>query len=188
MQTSPRPQSVWIHRVEDMARHLDDLRTRGYEGALDRKDKEVVFRRAFDLTTPVALRVLEQVNTGYLQGAGRIAANRPESDGKDGLLASWSLTWPLLEKDIDRLTGLPLPPVRLAAVFPIDWTHGHLALLNVSPPGSVAFAWPFQVTDAADAERQEVILWAIAEAELHERVFRAESNWRVLPQELQPSR
>lgn len=188
MQTSDRPQSPWINRVEDMARHLQDLRTRSYEGALERKDKEEVFRRAFEITTPVALRVLAEVNAGYLDGAGQSSMNRPASDGKDGLIGSWSLTWPLLEKETDRLTGLPLPPVRLTAVFPIDWTHGHLALLNVSPPGDIAFAWPFQVTDPADAERQELILWAIAEAELHERVFRAESNWRVLPDGLRPSR
>ena len=188
MHTSDRPQSPWISRVEDMARHLQDLRSRGYEGALERKDKEEVFRRAFELTTPIAVRVLEEVNAGYLAGAGRIATNGPTSDHHDGLIGSWSITWPLLEGDIDRLTGLPLPPVRLAAVFPIEWTHGHLAMLNISPPGGVAFAWPFQVKDAADAERQEPILWAMAEAELHERVFRAESNWRVLPEELKPSR
>ncbi len=187
MQTSNTLQSPWIHRVEDMARHLRDLRSRGYEGALDRKDKEAVFQRAFRLTTPIAVRVLEEVNAGYLEGAGRVTTNSPTSDGNDGLIGSWTLSWPLLEADIDRLTGSPLPPVRLAAVFPIEWTHGHLALLNIPLPNSVAFAWPFQVSDVADAERQELILWSMAEAELHERVFRAQSNWRVLPEGLESS-
>ena len=31
-----------------------------------------------------------------------------------------------------------------------------------------------------DAERQEPILWAIAEAEVHERTFAADLNWRLL--------
>ena len=188
MKASDGFSSPWTDRVEDMARHLQDLRTRGYEGALVRPDKEQVFRRAFDLTTPVAARVLDEVSASYLAHAGRVSINYPATDGREGLIGSWTLTWPLLDNEIDRLTGLPLPPVRLAAVFPIEWTHGHLALLNISPPGDVAFAWPFQVKDDADAERQEVILWAMAEAELHERIFRAESNWRVLPESLRPIR
>jgi hypothetical protein len=35
------------------------------------------------------------------------------------------------------------------------------------------------VLDAADAERQELIVRAIVEAELHERIF--EGTWRIIP-------
>jgi len=35
------------------------------------------------------------------------------------------------------------------------------------------------VTDAADAERQDPILRAIVECELHERIF--QGTWRVVP-------
>jgi len=175
-------QVSWEARVEDMERHLADLRGRGYEGAVDRGDKEQVFRRAFDLTTPVAIKVLEHVDAAFLQGRGRTSVNRPEADSHGGLIASWTLTWPLLEVARDRVGGGPLPPLRLVAIFPMEWTHGHLAILTLSPGEEVACTWPFQVITEADALRQEPILWAMAETELHERIFRAESNWRVIPE------
>ncbi len=39
--------------------------------------------------------------------------------------------------------------------------------------------WPCQVIDDADAERQEPILRAIVESELHQRIF--QGTWRVIP-------
>ena len=171
-----------------MARHLHDLEAGGYEGAVSRGDREVVYRRAFDLTTPVALGVLDLVNRSYLAGSGRTEVRPPESDGNNGLAGSWDLTWALLEACVDRFTSKPMPPLRLASVFPADFSHAHLALLGVEPPYPALAAWPFQVTSPADAARQEPILWAIAEAELHERVLKADVNWRVLPVRLRPLR
>src|SRR5437899_12006419 len=51
-------------------------------------------------------------------------------------------------------------PVYKAEIF----QHPHLS-------GSSAGFWPFQVTSAADAGRQEGVLAAIVELELHQRIF-----------------
>jgi hypothetical protein len=180
--------SAWAERAEDMARHLLDLESGFYEGAVARGERDGVYRRAFELTTPVALEVLELINRNYLAGSGKIHVRPPASDGANGLAGSWDLTWPLLEASIDRVTLKPMPPVRLASVFPSDFSHAHLALLGIEPPYMPVAAWPFQVTSPTDAARQEPILWAVAEAELHERVLRADGNWRVLPAVLRPRR
>ena len=180
--------STWAARAEDMARHLLDLERGGYEGAVGRSEREAVYRTAFDLTTPVALSVLDVVNRNYLAESGRTQVRPPASDGEEGLVGSWDLTWPLLESCVDRFTSKPMPPVRLGSVFPIDFSHAHLALLGAAPPHAALATWPFQVTSEADAARQEPILWAIAEAELHERVLRADVNWKVLPRALRPRR
>jgi len=62
--------------------------------------------------------------------------------------------------------------ILLHAVFGRRNTHPHLR-------GAAAGMWPCQVTDAADAERQEPIVRAIVECELHERIF--QGSWRVVP-------
>src|SRR5205814_9266499 len=97
-----------------------------------------------------------------------------------GLLGSWDLTWPALEQARSRFTGKALPPVQLFAMFPRGFTHPHLALFDLDGPRRCVASWPMQVTSAADAERQEVVLWGIAEAEVHERTFAADLNWRLL--------
>lgn len=178
--------NTWLARAEDTARHLVDLSTRTYEGAEERASREIVFRRAFSLTTPVALRILGALNQGVLDGTGRTAIHDPEPDGGGGIWGRWEITWPLLERSIDRLTSVAMPPVRIAAIFPIDFSHGHIAVLRAADPHEPLIAWPFQVTTEADAERQEAILWAIAEGEVHERVFRADVNWQVLPRPVVP--
>ena len=167
-------------RREDWLRHVKDLVTQSYEGASERAAREDVFRRAFELTTPVATRVLEAVDGLYLGGGGTISATEPAADGDGGLLGSWDLTWPALERARSRFTGAPLPPVQLFAMFPRGFTHPHLALFDLGPPRRVVASWPMQVTSPADAERQEVVLWGIAEAEVHERTFAADLNWRLL--------
>jgi len=169
---------LWRARVEDYARHVADLRSRSYEGTLDRKDKEEAFVRAFEITTPLARRVLEDVSHWYLAGTGTGATNLPSGDGHGGLAGSWAVTWPLLEADRNRVTGEELRPVCLWAIFPMEWTHPHLALMSGGEP---AFAWPFQVTSEDDAARQEPVLRVMAEAELHDRIYCARSNWAVLP-------
>jgi hypothetical protein len=47
-----------IFRTEDLLRHVQDLRTGTYEGAVSQSEKEVVYRRGVELLTPVALAVL----------------------------------------------------------------------------------------------------------------------------------
>jgi hypothetical protein len=164
---------VWKLRVQDLARHVKDLQARSYEGASSRTDKEKIFRTAFELTTPVAQRVLNTVNREYLGGRGTVSIRGPEADGVGGVIGVWTLAWAELSSAVDRYNGRPISPVELTAVFPAGWTHGHLALLTSQQPRQIMANWPFQVINSADAARQEPILWAMAEAELHERVLRA---------------
>ena len=180
-------QSIWARRVEDYIRHVQDLRNRNYEGAVTRKEREAVFITAFDLVTPVARRVLDDINSHFLKGTAEFEVRPPAADGEGGLIGSWGLTWPLLRSAANRFTGQPLEPLRMTAIFPLtpsagmQWTHPHLALLRKELSTGIAAAWPFQVTSSEDAERQEPILRVLAEAELHERTFQADLNWRILP-------
>ena len=177
----------WPDRLQDYRRHIRDLQTRSYEGASSRSDREEVFRKAFDLTTPVAQRVLEDLSAAFLKGAGEFAARPPERiPNEGGLLGRWTLDWPALRAARSRFTGEPLSPVTLNVIFPMmatgtmQWTHPHVALLHPALPDRLAAAWPFNVLSAEDAERQEPILRVLAEADMHERTFEADVNWRVL--------
>ncbi len=178
-------------RREDWRRHVVDLQTRTYEGASDRAAREVILQEAFRLMTPVAVRVLESLSTAYLAGAGSVTVTSPrrvtpeELEGATrtptgGLLGSRSLTWPSLERARSRLTGEAMPPVEIFAMFPDDFTHAHLALFSLHRPRTWIACWPLQVATPADAERQEETLAAIAEAEMHDRTFAGDLNWRLL--------
>ena len=178
---------AWPERLKDYRRHIRDLQTRSYEGASSRSDREEVFRKAFDITTPVAKRVLEDLSAVFLKGTGQFAVHPPERiPGDGGLLGRWTLDWPALRSARSRFTGEPLAPVTLNVIFPMmatgtmQWTHPHITLLHPDLPGRLAAAWPFNVLSAEDAERQEPILRVLAEAEMHERTFEADVNWRVL--------
>jgi hypothetical protein len=126
------------------------------------------------------VRVLEKANHLLLSGTAALSTRLPEPDGANGLVGSWGLSWPLLETARNRFTGKPLPPVEIVAMYPEGFTHAHLALYDIGEPRSWIAAWPLQVTTAEDADRQEPILWAIAEAEIHERTFAGDLNWRLL--------
>jgi hypothetical protein len=167
-------------RAEDWRRHMEDLVAQRYEGADERAERDRVFLQAFDLCTPVAVRVLEQIDELLLSETGTVSMHRPGPDGGGGLLGGWELTWPLLGRATNRFTGQPLPPARITAMYPAGFTHGHLALYDIGEPRRCVAAWPLQVTTPEDAERQEPILWAIAEAEVHERTFAGDLNWRLL--------
>jgi len=184
--------STFAARREDWRRHVVDLQTRPSEGAEERAAREEIFREAFDLTTPVAVRVLKALDQAYLGGRGTIDTTLPRhvpaSDGLTGaerqpvtgLVGSWSLTWPELRQARSRLTGLPMPPVQIFAMFPDDFTHPHLALFDLGPPRRWIACWPLEVRAPAEAGRQEPILAAIAEGEMHERTFEGDLNWRLL--------
>ena len=178
-------------RREDWRRHVEDLQTRTYEGVSPRPERETVFMRAFELTTPVAVRVLESLAAEYVGTHATISMTEPcrvpasELDGADqmptgGLLGSWNLTWPALERARNRLTGASLHPVQIFAMFPDDFNHPHLALFDTGARRTWIACWPFQVTSSEDAERQKTTLAAIAEADMHERTFAADLNWRLL--------
>jgi hypothetical protein len=68
--------------------------------------------------------------------------------------------------------GGEVPPIQVVAWFAAGFTHPHLR-------GSEVGNWPLQVTEERDARRQEPIVRAIVEAELHERIF--EGTWLIVP-------
>ncbi|MGH9505153.1 MAG: hypothetical protein ACRD20_20055 [Terriglobales bacterium] len=173
-------------RTIDYRRHIHDLRTRSYEGAVSREDREEVFRRAFDLVTPVARRVLAEINDSFLSGSGRIRVVCPTRTEEGGLIGFWEMSWSLQEQARNRFNQEPLQPLAIHAVFPLrptlgmEWTHPHFAMLRPCCKEGFAAAWPMQVVSEEDAWRQEAILRVLAEGELHQQTFLADLNWKLL--------
>jgi len=149
-------------RATDIFRHLADLRSRTYEGARQWPERVQVFRRAVSLLDPVVRRILEQTDETFLHGSGTIHQHAGE-DRDGGVYAHWELSWPR-QRDATARHGGRVEPVQVIAVFGRGNTHPHLR-------GAAAGMWPCQVTDEQDAERQEPVLRAIVECELHERIF-----------------
>ena len=176
----------WHNRTIDYRRHIHDLRTHSYEGAASRAEREMVFRCAFDLMTPVARQVLTDINQSFLLGLGRATVICPTRTEEGGLIGSWEMTWPLLEQARNRFNQEPLQPLAIHAVFPLkptlgmEWTHPHFAILRFCCHEGLAAAWPMQVISEEDAWRQEPILRVMAEADLHEKTFLADLNWKLL--------
>jgi hypothetical protein len=171
-------ESAW---VEGIRRHLEDLREQAYEGASG-VERNARYTAAFDLLTPVAVDVLQGVNAFLLGGTGDVSVEAPGPDGHDGLIGSWRLTWPELSEASNRMNGAALRPVTVSAIFPPGFTHPHLVAGGpVNPRAASVLAWPMQVTSAKDAEAQRPLLWAIAAAELHDRIY--QSTWRIVPRE-----
>ena len=94
MSTETPTREMWQARIEDMKRHLSDLEHDYYDQAVARPAREEVFKRAFDLLTPWAVQVLEDMNDWLVNGMGTVAVNPPEPDGEGGINGSWTLTWP----------------------------------------------------------------------------------------------
>jgi hypothetical protein len=164
--TSTTSTDLTVPRTEDLFRHLDDLRTDSYEGAGPRAERNDVFRRATELLDPVVTAILDEVNARLLDGTGTVTHAPAASDGSGGLAARWTLSWPAqVERGVD--------PVEVVAWYGAAFSHGHLS-------GASLGHWPLQVTSAADAARQDPIVRAIVEAELHQRVFDAKGDWRLL--------
>lgn len=166
----PIPSSV---RADDLLRHLQDLRSGTYEGAMSRGAKEAVYRKGINLMKSVAMEILDEANTLYLKGTGNVQIIGPEEDGYGGLVTRFELTWPEQRAaQVIRGPNGPLQPVRIVVNYSQGELHPHFS-------GSTAGFWPFQVTSEADAGRQKGILAAIVELELHQRIF--ETDWRILP-------
>ena len=160
-------------REEDLFRHLADLRAMSYEGALGRDDQVARFRRACELLSPVVEEVLETVSTRLLAGRGRV--ERVDTDtAEEGLAVRWRLGWPEQELAIVRVTGAPLEPVSVVGRLRAAHIHGHMG-------GSYFGDWPMQIVNADDARRQAPVVLSIVEAEVHQRVFEAGGNWRIIP-------
>ena len=90
------------------------------------------------------------------------------------------MTWPELSQSTNRISGSVLQPLTISAVFPQGFTHPHLVAGGpVNPRAPTLVAWPMQVTSRQDAEHHRPVLWAIATAELHDRIY--QSSWRIIP-------
>lgn len=157
-------------RAVDIFRHLSDLRSGTYEGAAGWPDRVRVFRQAVSLLDPVVRRILEQTDAAFLRARGTVN-HRAGEDRDGGAYAHWELSWPEQRQAAARHGGR-VEPVQVIAVFGRGNTHPHLR-------GAATGMWPCQVADAADAERQEPIVRAIVECELHERIF--QGGWQVIP-------
>ncbi|MDQ3600710.1 MAG: hypothetical protein M3408_05590 [Actinomycetota bacterium] len=157
-------------RAQDMLRHLADLATSTYEGAASWPERLGLFHRAVELVDPVVRRVLDETDATFLDGTGDTAARTVEQD--DGSVAAhWELSWPRQREATSR-DGGAVAPIQVIAWFRRRFTHPHLR-------GTTAGDWPLQVLSADDAARQEPIVRAIVEAELHQRIF--EGRWPVVP-------
>jgi hypothetical protein len=71
--------------VEDLLRHLKDLRSGTYEGKISRDAKEAVYSQGIKLLRPVAVETLEEANTLFLNGTGNVKMIGP----KKMVLAVW---------------------------------------------------------------------------------------------------
>ncbi|HZZ40048.1 MAG TPA: hypothetical protein VFE06_13015, partial [Acidobacteriaceae bacterium] len=153
---------------------------------VSRQEREAVFCRAFDLVTPVARRVLAGLNETFLRSSGQIHIVAPERVAEGGLIGSWQMSWPALQRARNRFDQSPLSPVALSAVFPLtatgemQWTHPHFAIQRSCCRDGFACAWPMQVTSHEDACRQEPTLRVMAEAEMHQKTYLSDLNWRIL--------
>ena len=164
-------------RAEDLFRHLDDLRTDSFEGAGPRPARIELFHRTVELLDPVVRRVLGETDATFLGGASELRLQGPRQEAGGDWTARWELSWPE-QRSATPLRGDRVHPVQVAAWFAATFTHPHLAGTWAGRSPLVAH-WPLQVTSEADAARQEPIVRAIVEAELHQAVF--EGGWRVLP-------
>jgi hypothetical protein len=184
------PLETYDDRLEDYRRHLVDLRDRTYEGCVSRADREAIFKRAVELLSPVVEQVLDEFNKVMFANTGLVEWRPVQSDGDGGLISLWVLSWPL-QREARRRTGgywdensEPMQPSFLketppGAIDPIviqtflvkegkvGWLHGHIAG-RFHTPNSM---WPLNVVTEDDACRQAIVIWMIAEGELHRVVY-----------------
>jgi hypothetical protein len=157
---------------------MQDLRTDTYEGAAG-PEREARYRTAFDLLSIVTTGVLADIDELLLFGMGDVSIQPPVPDGHGGLIGSWMLSWPALREARSRISGKALMPVTISAVWPAGFVHPHLVVGGaVNPRAESLTAWPMQIASAEEAAQQEPLLWALATAEVHDRIY--QSSWRVV--------
>lgn len=157
-------------QAKDIFRHLEDLRTRTCEGAAEWSERVAYFERAVELLTPTVRHVLDETDATFLDDTGE-ATHHAGEDRDGGRWARWDLYWPAQRQATSRHGG-PVQPIQVMAIFGRGNTHPHLS-------GTTAGMWPCQVSSEADAARQEPIVRALVEAELHQRIF--EGRWQIIP-------
>jgi hypothetical protein len=184
------PFDTYQHRLEDYRRHLVDLRDRTYEGAVERPERESTFTRAVELLSPVVQQVLNEFNRVMLGSTGTVEWRPVHNEGTGGLISLWILSWPLQRVARRRAEGYwerdsePMQPLMLNETAPggvdpivvqtflpqegvVGWLHGHIAGRFHSPSSM----WPLNVVTKEDAQRQAIVIWMIAEGELHRCVY-----------------
>lgn len=188
-------------RLQDYRRHCTDLRDMQYEGSAERPEREATFQKAVELVSPIVMEILEEFNQVFLEETGTVYWKGIESDGNEGLTSLWRLSWPLQlaarrrtegywSKDSEPVQPNILPETDPGGIDPIvvraflakdgiaGWLHGHLAGRYDSPNGM----WPLNITSPDDARRQGVVIWMIAEGELHRCVYEmAHAPMTLLP-------
>jgi hypothetical protein len=153
-----------------LTRHVEDLRDGTHGGVEDRSEKEALFIRACDWLAPVALRVLEEVDTALLRSTGEVTDSGAEREADGTLSRSWSLAWPE-----QRQRGVS--PVTLRAWFGGGFHHPHLR-------GATVHDWPLNVYDESDARDLVPVLQAVVAGDVHNLVF--EADWRLIPAAARP--
>lgn len=184
------PIDTYEERLEDYRRHLIDLRDRAYEGCVTRADREATFTSAVEFLSPVAMQVLEEFNRVMCGNTGRVEWRPVASDGDGGLISVWLLSWPLQQQARRRTGGYwdedseqmqptflqetaegSVDPIVIQTFLPkegqVGWLHGHISGRFFTPSSM----WPLNVVSEEEARRQAIVLWMIAEGELHRIVY-----------------
>jgi hypothetical protein len=159
------PENVIPAYIISLIRHFADLRDRTHGGSVSRKGKEAHFERAVRLLAPKARQVLTEINTILLLDTGQLTETGLRRTADGGLDASWALTWP-------EQRAAAVEPIVLHAYFGGSFHHPHLR-------GATVGDWPLNVFSDEDAAAQLSILQAIASADLHNLVYRA--DYRIVP-------
>jgi hypothetical protein len=127
---------------------------------VSREDKETRFAAEVELLSPIAIQALDEINTYLLLESGTIEETGFTRSEDGGVSAAWELSWP-------EQRGAGVPPVGLYAFYGSGFHHPHLR-------GGTVYDWPLNVLSVQDSRDQLPILRAIATADLHNLVFRAD--------------
>jgi hypothetical protein len=150
-----------------LLRHFADLRDGTHGGATSRREKERLFTAAVTLLDPDARQALDEINTNLLLDTGESTATGVRRSATGGLDAYWALSWP--EQRVARIE-----PIVIRAYFGVGSPHPHLR-------GGTVGDWPLNVFDEEQAVAELPTLRAIASGEIHNLVFRAGGDYRIIP-------
>ena len=80
------------------------------------------------LLSPVAVEILEEANSLFLNGTGNVKMVGPEEDGSGGLVTCFELSWPEQRAArVIRGPNGPLQPVRIVVNYSQGELHPHLS-------------------------------------------------------------
>jgi hypothetical protein len=148
-------------------RHFADLRDGTHGGARSRRDKERVFAAAVPLIDPYARQALGEINADLLLGTGEVAATGVRRSTDGGIDAAWTLSWA-------EQQAAGIKPIVIRAYFGLGFAHPHVQ-------GGTVGDWPLNVFDDDQAVAELPTLRAIAAADIHNLVFQAGGDIRIIP-------